>query len=143
MLTRFERQAAIQKEKQLALAEHIRQEEARDLTFKPQGQSAKSKRLMEGYGDVLEMRAREEERALRLRQLVDRAGPRAVRITAARTSRAVRKTRTACRKHRSPAARRRPRSARVNLAFGVPVAVGRTRGALPRPQRKAAPPRPA
>ena len=74
VLTRFERQAAIQKEKQLALAEHIRQEEARDLTFKPQGQSAKSKRLMEGYGDVLEeMRAREEERALRLRQLVDRA----------------------------------------------------------------------
>ena len=74
LLERFQRQATAHREKQSALADYIREEEKKDLTFRPSGQSAKSKRLTQGYGDVLEeMKAKDEERVLRLRILTDRA----------------------------------------------------------------------
>eukprot|EP00900_Chrysochromulina_parva_P015008 jgi/Chrpa1/23508/Chrysochromulina_OHIO_Genome00027786-RA len=72
-LERMARLDEMSRQRKLALEEEVRAEELRQFTFQPHARNRVSKRLTEGYGEVLaEMEVREREREQRLRALRER-----------------------------------------------------------------------
>jgi hypothetical protein len=81
-LERMARLDEMSRQRKLALEEEVRAEELRQFTFQPHARNRVSKRLTEGFGEVLEeMEVREREqrlRALRERQASTEAAPRTI-----------------------------------------------------------------
>ena len=72
-LARLARRDEEQREKARMLREHVRAEESRELTFRPNALNKKSQQLTSNYTDVMsEMEAREKEAHMRLRVLRER-----------------------------------------------------------------------